>query len=153
MRRTRQYPEDDKEFAYMPDVAEALGTSGHHSFKTIRAWAERYHTETGQTIEVTQTKNYFTCVRWEELRPFAQWYREKRATNTPQAIHHSPTVTFQIPEFTGFMKERVLAASMAFGEKMVELGLPEAAFLFFEQPNGRDFSTGALSDEVIDDED
>lgn len=146
MRRTRNYPEDDQEFAYLPDVAGALGTSGHHAFRTIRNFAGRYNLETGKTVEVTQTKNYFTCVRWEELRPFTEWYLSRQAPSQPQAPAASQPET-TIPQFANFMKDRVLAASLAFGEKMVELGLPEAAFLFFEQPDGREFSTGILDDD------
>lgn len=156
MRRIRQYPKDDKEFAYLPDVAGELGTSDHRAFKTVREWAERYHTETGQSVAVTQADNYFTCVRWDELRPFAKWYQEKRAADRPQMmgrrVDRQPT-TIEVPKFTDFMKERVLAASTVFGEKMVELGVPEAAFLFFEQPDGRDFSTGTISDDGDDNED
>lgn len=152
MQRIRNYPQDDDEFAYMPDVARELGISfaGRQSFRTVRSFADRYNEETGKTITVTQAHNYFTCVRWDELKSFAEWYRAKRQITAPQNIKNQPIEATEIPKFTKAVKLRVFRASMSFGEKMVEMGLPEAAFLYFEQPNGRRFSTGVLGD---DDED
>jgi hypothetical protein len=138
---------DPEKHATAREIAEEMGLEySQRAYNAIRDLAEEYEEETGLTITVQRygdgVKVWRRMVAWDELRPFAEWYKEIQA----RRLKFSPPISGDPtpPATPVSRKEIVRNASMKVYERLKKIGeeeglpgLEEHAFFLLKHEESR----------------